>query len=80
MFDDLPADAMFLHFEVCAVLAVEDVVCMSDVFFELSVYFPLCVIAFSWRCREETTGCDFLCIPEDLLSPPFQLAVSRRRW
>lgn len=77
---DLPADTVLFHFEVCAVLAVENVVGVRDVFLEFSGHFPLCVIALSWRCREETTGCDFLCVPEDLLSPPLQLSVPGSRW
>jgi hypothetical protein len=76
---DLPADTVLFHFELRAILAVEDVVCVGDVFFELSCYFPLCVVALGRRRGEETSGCDFLCIPEDLLSPPFQFSVPRRR-
>jgi hypothetical protein len=77
---DLPANAMFLHFELGAVFAVEDVVCVGDVFFELSCYFPLCVVALGRRRGEETSGCDFLCVSENLLSPPFQFSVSRSGW
>jgi hypothetical protein len=46
---DLPADTVFLHFELGAVFAVEDVVRVGDVFFELSCYFPLCVVALGRR-------------------------------
>jgi hypothetical protein len=76
---DLPANTMFLHFELGAVFAVEDVVCVGDVFFELSCYFPLCVVALGGRRGEETSGCDFLCVSEDLLSPPLQFSVPGRR-
>jgi hypothetical protein len=76
---DLPADTVFLHLERGAVFAVEDVVCVGYVFFELSCDFPLCVVALGRRRGEETSGCDFLCVSENLLAPPLQFSVPRRR-
>ena len=67
---DSPANAVLLHVPTRAVLAVEDVVGVCDVFLEFSCDFPLGVVALSRRCGYETTGCDFLGVSEDLLAPP----------
>ena len=66
---------MLLHVPARAVLAVEHVVGVCDVFLEFSRDFPLRVVALSRRCGYESTGCDFLGVSEDLLAPPLQFAV-----
>jgi hypothetical protein len=71
----LPADAVLLHVPACAVLAVEDVIGVGDVFLEFSRDFPLSVVAFRRGRGYKSAGCDFLRVSEDLLAPPLQFAV-----
>ena len=66
---------MLLHVPARAILAVEDMIRVCDVFLEFSRDFPLRVVALRRRCGYKPTGCDFLGVSEDLLAPPLQFAV-----
>lgn len=73
--DDLPADAVLVHLPVRAVLAVEDVVGVVDVFLQLAGHLPLSVVALRGRGGDEASGCHLFGISEDLLTPPLELSV-----
>lgn len=66
-----PTDAVLLHLPILAVLAVEDLVCMINVFLEFCGYFPLGIVVLRRRCGDEATGRELLCVGENCLSPPF---------
>ena len=72
---DVPAYPIFLHFPLCTLLAVEDVVGMVDVLSQFLGDFPLCIVWFCWWCADDSAGKDFAVVLKDRLAPPFQFVV-----